>query len=67
MLGVCFSGPFPESLCSVHEKGTLRIAGNKFCPPYPDCFSNNAILLIDLEDMEKMAICEWLIIILLII
>ena len=53
-----FWGPFPNSLCEIHKKGTLRIAGNRFCPPYPDCFNDNAILLIDLEDMEKVAICK---------
>ena len=53
-----FWGTFPESLCDIHNRGTLRIAGNNFCPPYPDCFNNNAILMIDLEDMEKVAICE---------
>jgi len=53
-----FSGPFPHNLCDVYENGTLRIAGNNFCPPYPDCFNDNAILVIDLEDMKKVAICK---------
>ena len=53
-----FWGKFPESLCGIHNKGTLRISGNNFCPPYPDCFNNNAILMIDLEDMSKTAICK---------
>ena len=53
-----FWGKFPESLCDIHNKGTLRISGNNFCPPYPDCFNNNAILMIDLEDMSKTAICK---------
>ena len=25
---------------------------------YPDCFENNAILLMDLEEMEENAICK---------
>ena len=37
---------FYEYLCDIHNKGTLRISGNNFCPPYPDCFNNNAILML---------------------
>ena len=53
-----FWGPFPTNFCGIHEKGTLRIGGNRFCPPYPDCLNNSPILLIDIEDMMEVSRCN---------
>ena len=53
-----FWGPFPDSFCGIHERGTLRISGNRFCPPYPECLNNSPILLIDIDDMKQVSRCE---------
>ena len=39
------TGPLPESICNLdvewRNRNTFRIANNNFCPPYPDCISDN--------------------------
>ena len=53
-----FWGPMPITFCNIHQKGTLRIADNKFCPPYPDCLKDDTILIMDMEDMQQVARCN---------
>ena len=48
----------PITFCNIHQKGTLRIADNKFCPPYPDCLKDDTILIMDMEDMQQVARCN---------
>ena len=53
-----FWGPFPENFCRIYQNGTIRLAGNRFCPPYPECFEDNPVLKMDLMDMESIARCK---------
>ena len=53
-----FWGSMPSTFCNIHQQGTLRIADNKFCPPYPDCLKDDTILIMDMEDMQQIARCN---------
>ena len=53
-----FWGSMPNTFCNIHEEGTLRIGGNRFCPPYPTCLNDSPILIMDMEDMREVARCN---------
>ena len=53
-----FWGPMPNTFCNIYERGTLRIVGNKFCPPYPTCLYSSPILTMDMEDMSEVSRCN---------
>ena len=53
-----FWGPMPNIFCNIHKEGTLRIGGNRFCPPYPTCLEDSPILVMDMEDMREVGRCN---------
>ena len=52
-----FSGSLPESICDIYNNiGYLELHSNQFCPPYPNCLSNEDLGAQDTINCDFVAI-----------
>ena len=53
-----FWGSIPNNFCEIDKNGKVRLAKNRFCPPYPPCLNENIVISMDLQDMNENARCS---------
>ena len=53
-----FWGSMPSNFCEIDKNGKVRLAKNRFCPPYPTCLNENIVISMDLQDMNENARCS---------